>query len=328
MATLERVGETRLINWLVEKFGGQAKDVVVGNGNDAAVVRLYGDTSFKIDTLVVTELPEFLSYYDVGWKAVMACASDLAAVGSRPMFALVSFSGPRSMEARNFREVFRGIRGALGTLGSTLLGGDLSETSEVCLSVVMLGKMVGQPLLRRRARPGDLIAVSRLFGLEPLGLNVVYDKIRVGGRLARKAVQRFKRPRAEVEYGAKLSELGFITSCTDSSDGLLIAVKELIGEKNDAIIKNLPIDGALEGLDEKTKRDLVLYGGEEYILVYTYDEKFDGELVRELKRIKRERIVIGKVVSGRGKIYLEENGALKTLRIGGWRQFQSIPLDK
>lgn len=327
MGTLEELGESRLIEWLIGRFSGKEENVVVGNGNDAAVVKLYGDISFKVDTLVLTSLPKFLTYYDVGWKAVMACASDLAAVGSEPKYALVSFSGPRDMEAKHFRQVFRGIRDALRELNSTLLGGDLSETSELCLGIVMLGKTVGKPLLRRKARPGDLIAVSKLFGLEPLGLRVLYGKITVDNALAKKAIQRFRRPKAEIEYGTTLSKLEFISSCTDSSDGLIIAVKELIGEGMDAVLHTLPLDSSLGCLDEKTKEDLILWGGEEYALVYTYDPSFDGRLVEVLRKIGRKRIVIGEVVEGSGKVYLEENGALRRLKISGWRQFQSVPLD-
>lgn len=327
MATLEELGETRLIDWLIGRFSGQEENVVVANGNDAAIVKLYGNISCKVDTLVVTRLPKFLTYYDVGWKAVMACASDLAAVGSEPKYALVSFSGPRDMEAKHFKQVFRGIGDALRELNSTLLGGDLSETSEICLSVAMLGKTVGKPLLRRKARPGDLIAVSKLFGLEPLGLRVLYGKITVDRALARKAIQRFRRPKAEIKYGITLSKLGFISSCTDSSDGLIIAVKELIGDRMDAVLHKLPLDSSLVSLDERTKKELILWGGEEYALVYAYDPSFDSRLVDALKKIGRKRIVVGEVVEGSGKVYLEENGALRRLKISGWRQFQSVPLD-
>lgn len=327
MATLGELGETRLLSWLVGKFSGEGKHVLVGNGNDAAVVRLYGKTSFKVDTLVVAGLPKNLSYYDVGWKAVVACASDLAAVGSRPMYAVVSFSGPRTMQAKHFREAFRGIGDALSDLGATLVGGDLSETGEVCLGIAMLGKAVGRPLLRRRARPGDLIAVSRPFGLEPLGLRVLYGKISVNSKVSRRAVRRFKRPRAEVEYGVTLSRLGFVSSCTDSSDGLTIAIKELIGDKMDAVIDSLPADEALAGLDEKTRTELVLWGGEEYALVYTYGAVFDEKLVAALRKIGRKRIIIGKVREGSGKIYMRKDSGLQTVKIGGWRQFESVPLE-
>jgi len=326
MATLGEVGETRLIEWLVKNFSGQDVDVVVGNGHDAAVVNLCGNISLKVDTFVLKEVPKPLSYYDVGWKSIMACASDLAAVGSRPRYALVSFSGPRSTKLSYFEEIFKGIGDALSVLDSTLLGGDLSETSELCLSISMLGKMAGSPLLRKKAKPGDIIAVSKTFGLEPLGLRILYKKISVGAKLAKMALEKFRHPHAEVEYGAMLSELGFVSSCSDSSDGLILAIRELIDRNTDAVIDKLPIDQALNSLNAKIAKQLTLYGGEEYALIYTYDPSKDDELVNALKKINRDRIVIGEVRAGRGEIYLQQDERLKRLEIRGWRQFQSRPL--
>ncbi|MEM3655817.1 MAG: thiamine-phosphate kinase [Thermoprotei archaeon] len=279
-----------------------------------------------MDTYVSQELPPHFDYYDLGWKSIMACASDLAAIGSRPKYALVSFSGPRNLETKNFKRVFRGIEDALQTLNAVLLGGDLSETSEVCVSVCMLGEAKGRPLLRNHANPGDIIAVSRYFGLEALGLKILFNQIQTGARLTRKAVTRFKHPYAEISYGEKLSSLGFISSCSDSSDGLIIAIKQLIGNRTDAIIDTLPIDESLRKLNWRLQEELCMYGGEEYALVYTYNPEMDIKLVEALKGINRSRIVIGRVLAGNGHIFLREGKTTRRLRIKGWRQFQSRPL--
>jgi thiamine-monophosphate kinase len=326
MTKISQLGETLLIEWLVDRFSAKDPNVIVGNGNDASVIRLAGNISFKVDTFVLQELPHHFDYYDAGWKAVMACASDLAAVGSKPKYALVSFSCPRNLEVESFKRIFHGIEDALRTLNSVLLGGDLSETSEVCLSVCMLGEVKGRPLLRNHASPGDLIAVSRGFGLEALGLKILFKKVKAEASLARKAIIRFKHPYAEVEYGEKLSSLGFISSCSDSSDGLIIAIKQLIDDKANAIIDKLPTERALDKLNRELSKELTMYGGEEYALVYTYSPQMDAELVEALKSIKRKRILIGRVVEGNGDIFLQTGHTLRKLKIEGWRQFQSRPL--
>jgi len=123
-----------------------------------------------------------------------------------------------------------------------------------------------------------------------------------------------------------LSSLGFISSCSDSSDGLIIAVKQLINSKANAIIDTLPIERALEKLNRELGSELTMYGGEEYALVYTYSPQMDAELVKALKSIKRKRILIGRVVEGNGDIFLQTGNTLRKLKIDGWRQFQSRPL--
>jgi thiamine-monophosphate kinase len=325
MSTIGQIGETRLVDWLIKKFRVEDPDVVVENGNDAAVVKLYGNISLKVDTMVVEKIPRGIYYHDIGWKAIMACASDLAAIGSKPRYALLSISGPRSMSTKNFKEIFHGAREALSILKSSLLGGDLSETKELCLSVFMVGEVTNRPLLRYRAEPGDLIAVSREFGLEALGLRILFRKIRVEGSLAKKAIEKFKHPYAEVEYGALISSLGFVKSCSDSSDGLVLTIRQLIGNRADAVISDLPFSRELIGLDERIKKELTMYGGEEYALVYTYNPSKDPDLVSALRTIGRDRFIIGRVINGNGNVFLEEGSTLKKLKINGWRQFQSKP---
>jgi thiamine-monophosphate kinase len=323
MATLEDVGETRLVQWLLKKFPCITNGVVVCNGHDAAVLKLSGKYTFKTDTLVVKRVLSGVTHYDVGWKAAMACASDLAAVGSYPIYATVSFSGPRTMLFKDFKELFTGLGDAFIRLNTRLVGGDLSEAPHTSVSVSLLGGLRGEPLLRGGSRPGDLVAVSKLFGLEPLGLKLLTNQLKTDKKLAEKAVAKFRRPVAEVELGCMLGSLGFIHSCTDSSDGLLISLSQLLGGELDLTISRLPMHPDLESLPEKEVLELVLSGGEEYALVFSYDPAGDEDLVKSLRRIHRRRNIIGKVSKGRGRIFLDQKEKKNELEVKGWRQFQS-----
>jgi thiamine-monophosphate kinase len=323
MITLEDVGETRLVQWLLEKFPCVTNEVVVCNGHDAAVLKLSGKHTFKSDTLVVRQSLPGVGYYDIGWKAAMACASDLAAVGSYPIYATVSFSGPRTMLFEEFKELFTGLGDAFGRLSTQLVGGDLSESANTSVSVSLLGGLEGEAMLRGGSRAGDVVAVSKPFGLEPLGLKLLTNRLSVNERLAEKAVAKFRRPVAEVELGCALGALGYIHSCTDSSDGLLISLNQLLSPELDITINRLPVHPDLKGLSEKDVLELVLSGGEEYALVFSYDPARDKELVKSLRVINRRRIVIGEVSKGHGRIFLVQKEKKSELEVQGWRQFQS-----
>ncbi|PSN90270.1 hypothetical protein B9P99_04915 [Candidatus Marsarchaeota G1 archaeon OSP_B] len=131
-----------------------------------------------------------------------------------------------------------------------------------------------------------------------------------------------------------LGKLGFIHSCTDSSDSLAISIKNLIGSQLDAVIERLPTHPLLYTLDKKLVENLVLYGGEEYALVFTYDEKDDKRLKRALNKIGRDRIIIGRVKEGSGKILLKGKRRVSSKRaVGGsfkvkasLAQFSSVTL--
>ncbi|PSN83502.1 hypothetical protein B9Q01_04495 [Candidatus Marsarchaeota G1 archaeon OSP_D] len=323
MQTLEKIGEEKIVQWLIKNIPSHGSNVLLGNGHDAAVIRLKGKYAFKTDTLVVTKMLNGVSLEDLGWKAVCACASDLATVGAKPLYSTISVCAPRTLLFKELKSLFYGIKQALSHIGAVLVGGDLSENPLISVSVNLLGEISGKYYGRTGSKPGDLIAVSREFGLEPLGLKILLKEIDITSeKLQKRSLHDFLRPLPEVDYGVVLGKLGFIHSCTDSSDSLAISIKNLIGSQLDAVIERLPTHPLLYTLDKKLVENLVLYGGEEYALVFTYDEKDDKRLKRALNKIGRDRIIIGRVKEGSGKILLKGKKT-RVIKARGWRQFQS-----
>lgn len=324
MPTLYEVGEDKLIEWLLRRAPGRGDRTVLANGNDAAVVSFNGRCVLKTDTLVSPLPLAGGSPFDVGWKAAAACVSDVAAVGGRPEYALVSIGAPRNMDASSFRRVVSGVDAACKSFSTLVLGGDLSEMRQLVVTVSILGSAPYKPMPRGCSRPGDVVAVSREFGLEPLGLRVIMDRVHVVGRLRNLCVRRFVRPIPEVSYGLALSSTGVVHSCTDSSDGLLTAMSNLIGNDADIVLDRPPTHPLLKPLGERFTTNLVLNGGEEYALVYAYPREEDSKIVSALSKIRRRRIVVGHVTNGSGAIWATRgNGKTVRLAVRGWRQFQS-----
>ncbi|MEM3670492.1 MAG: thiamine-phosphate kinase [Thermoprotei archaeon] len=326
MKSLSDVGEEKLLEWLTSVAPGSTRDTVLGNGSDAAVLSLSGRLAFKLDTAVYRLPLSGMSGFDAGWKAGAACLSDVAAVGGKPLYVLGSVSAPRELDSSVFRKIVRGLVASTQRFGATLVGGDLSETKELCVTVAALGLVGGRPLPRHRSRPGDLIAVSRLFGLEPLGLRIALRKIKASNSLSKLALRRFLHPLPEAEYGVMLSETGQVHSCTDSSDGLLASITNILDQDTDAIVDSLPTHPSLRELPLQTSEQLTVAGGEEYSLVYSYPQSAHKHIHEILARIHRRPFVIGKIVEGTGKIWLRKDGRLVEAKVGGWKQFQSKPL--
>ena len=251
----------------------------VGIGDDAAVVAgPDGALLLVAADLVVSGVHADLSYCsfaDVGWKALAANVSDIAAMGGRPSHALVSVVSPPGTD---LDELYAGLLAAAAEYGCTVVGGDLSGGTELVVAVTMTGAVppppaaagagvgagapavaLGGPVLRSGARAGDTIFLTGPLGASAAGLAL----LRVAGRAASGPLaEAHRRPRARVEEGVTAACCG-ATAMIDVSDGLApdlghLAEASGIGYSLDEVpvAEGATLAGALGG-------------GEDYELVFT-----------------------------------------------------------
>jgi thiamine-monophosphate kinase len=114
--------EARAIALLERALGRSARGrrVEMGIGDDAAVLAPGTDKLvFTVDACVehVHFDRRWLSLSDVGWRALMAAASDLAAMGARPLCALSNLGTPRSIAASELGQIGRGQAAAAAAIG-------------------------------------------------------------------------------------------------------------------------------------------------------------------------------------------------------------------
>ncbi len=156
--------------------------------------------------------------------AVVAAASDLAAVGAEPLGVLVSVTLPPCAAETCELELNRGLLEGCRATGLPLLGGDLNFGRSLAIGVTALGFVPGGPLLTRcGCRPGDL-----LFASGPLGLGAAFAlaALDLGVLGAREADPKIDfRPTPRLRLGAGLR--GIASCCIDTSDGLLPALDDL-----------------------------------------------------------------------------------------------------
>ena len=318
------MGEFELIERYFAAIGPQRADVVLGVGDDAAVLRVPPGHELVActDTLVDGHhFPAGFDAGDVGWRALAVNLSDLAAMGAEPAWATLALTLPGADE--EWLEAFAGGLGALALAhGVALVGGDTTR-GPLTVSVQALGLVpAGTALRRHGARPGDLIYVTGWPGDAAAGLALLQGGL-AGGGAARGALERkFRRPEPRVAFGRSLR--GVASACIDVSDGLAADLGRLAAASGvSAVLRasELPLSRALfELAGEERAREFALGGGDDYELAFTVPPAARGALLRATGAAGAPAChCIGEVVAGRGVRVVGEKGDLPLPR--GWDHF-------
>ncbi len=264
--------EFALIEEIIVPRAGHRADVVLGIGDDGAVVipPLGEELVIVADTLVAgVHFPPQLSPADIGYRAVAVNLSDIAAMGAEPRWATLALTLPEANRDW-LTEFMRGMHEALAAHSVQLIGGDTTR-GPLTMTVQIIGSVPrGQALTRHGARPGDAIFVSGPLGDAAAGLASLQRK-QAASEDETTLIQRFSRPTARVALGKALR--GIASSCIDISDGLLgdlghIATRSACSAMVDAA--KVPVSAALlAGHTAAAARDLGLTGGDDYELCFT-----------------------------------------------------------
>lgn len=136
--------------------------VAVGIGDDAAV--LAGGIVLASDMLVegVHFRRDRLDAHAIGQRAGGANLSDMAAMGADPVCLVAAFGLPPGFEG-----VDR-LAAGIASHGVPLVGGDLSRSPQLVVSIAALGR-AQQPLLRSGGRAGDVLWVTGRLGGQAAG---------------------------------------------------------------------------------------------------------------------------------------------------------------
>jgi thiamine-monophosphate kinase len=272
---------------------GEAVDLSVGD--DCAILRLEPDERLatSVDTMVAgVHFPEDSFPEDIGFRAASAAASDLAAMGARPLGMTVALTLP---EADDFwlNSFSQGLAAASGECRLPLVGGDTTR-GPLTISVQVLGALPdGQALLRTGAAPGDRVCVSGTLGDAAAGLALLRDEWHPGPEYGEYLLQRFNRPQARLALGREL--LGRASAAIDISDGLLADAGHIAAASGVRIKiepERLPLSEALlSHPDQNQAMQWALAGGEDYELCFTLPMGED---------VPKACTVIGQVEEGEG----------------------------
>ena len=276
----------------------------------------------KTDTLVEsTDIPPGMKLSEAARKSVVACVSDFAAKGVRPLYGIISVAIPRKYSAKKIKEIADGFSDASREFGFRILGGDTNEGKELVMSVSVFG--ISHDIVRRSgAKIGDSIIVTGPFGNTSAGLKLLLKKKKAEQKFARKIKNAVYHPAPRLEFGVSAGR--YISSAMDSSDGLSTTLVEMASQsKKKFVITNLPKDSELEQFAAQNRldmMDLVFNGGEEYEIVGTVPQR-NLKKIRQIAKLNKIPLIeIGRVEKGCGVFLAEKN---KKIKSGGWLHFRN-----
>ena len=347
--TEQGVGEFELIARLAEVIDADLPDepgLLVGIGDDTAVATRPAETNlYTTDTLVdgvhfrAGEIP----WFDLGWKSIAVNQSDIAAMGGRPLHALVTLGVPPGMPAGPFVEAYRGMRAVLKEHGGRITGGDVVRSPVLFITVALTGIAVvpeataadarlrylgavrsdagpdAAVLRRDRAVPGDQVAVTGSLGASAGGMRCVLERLE--DEDAERLTRAHFRPVPRVRRGQILAVNG-VRSAMDVSDGLVDDAGKLAKASgvDIAVFSSLvPVDPILRRVFPADALTMALGGGEDYELLFTAPSPVMSAV---LPRLKTPATVIGAVITADGEggrvFVLDDRGREVELARGGW----------
>jgi thiamine-monophosphate kinase len=302
--------EFELIDLFTRALPLRGEGVLLGPGDDAAVLAPPRGEVLVATTDAVVEGVHFDGRgppEDAGWKALAVNLSDLAAMGARPLWALVALGVPRGASRARIAGAARGLAACARLHRTAIAGGNVTRASELSLTITAVGAARRDRLLRRDgARAGDAVLVSGTLGDAALGLE---------RGAAPSLLRRQRRPEPRLALGRALA--GIATAAVDVSDGLvqdLGHVCRASGVGASLRLAELPLSPAYRraARGRKDPWAAALAGGEDYELCATVPVRRVPEALRAARRVGTPLAVVGSIVAGAGVQVVRCEGGLHT----------------
>ena len=335
-----RRSEFDFINTLRQRVATTSQSVIAGIGDDAAVVRSGAGKDIVISADLLVEDVDFRRTttppYLLGHKALAVSLSDIAAMGARPLWSMVSIGVPEDIWKTDFVErLYDGWLDLANRYGVQLIGGDTSRTPEnIVIDSIVAGECAaGRSVMRAGAQAGDQIFVTGTLGAAAAGLRLIERGAHLAEQnLADEDSQKLDHillrqlcPEPRTGWGIVLGEERIATAMIDLSDGLSSDLNHLCsasgtGARIDSSL--LPIDDRVVELCGRRALDplqLALHGGEDFELLFTVKPEDAARLPRRVDGVGIKRI--GEITDSSEGVKISEGMRIWDLKPGGWKHF-------
>jgi len=333
---LSEIGELSLLKTIRRRFTVKSKDVIVGIGDDTAVIKPPGNNLLATTDMMVEGIHfdlNLITPYQLGFKLVSVNVSDIYAMGGRPQYLLLDIAFNKNTEQSFVNRLFDGIRCAMKLYGVSLIGGDISSSrKDIVIAATLIGN-AKKHIRRSGAKPGDRIYVTGDLGDSACGLEVLkrlkqadgcqlsavskkqiaaLSKLGLSWNTVKPLIKKHLTPEARNPKNF----IRYATSMIDLSDGLFIDLSRLCDESRvgaKIFIERIPVSSrmrtasSLLGLDTMK---LACSGGEDYELLFTAPTN---------KKINA--VYIGDIVKSGRKI-IDKNGRGKKFSPSGYQHFE------
>ncbi|MEK7747469.1 MAG: thiamine-phosphate kinase [Nitrospirota bacterium] len=328
-------GEFALIDRIArrQQTAQNAPDVLLGIGDDAAAVRISPGKKALLTTDILIEKTHFdlsfSTFFDVGYKALSVNLSDIAAMGGRPRFFLVSLGLTGRESLRDIDQLYRGIKKASQEAGTVLIGGNTACSRALFfVSITLLGEAPKKEIVTRGGgKPGDYLYVTGTLGDSASGL----DLLKKGIASSQKLVLKHKRPKARFLEGYLLGQNKIPSAMIDLSDGLSSDLSHLakasgvgveLEEDKIPISASLKLYGQLAGVNTMA---YALNGGEDYELLFSVPKNRIKKLNALIQKGTLFATPIGRLTEKiKGLLVKKEDGTTYKLQRLGYDHCKAI----
>jgi thiamine-monophosphate kinase len=297
----------------------------LGGGDDAALFRSAPGHQVVVSADMLVEGRHFLAGADpasLGWKTLAVNLSDIAAMGARARWAVLSLALPEANET--WIEAFAsGLKACAERYEIDLIGGDTTR-GPLTLNITVIGEVAtGTAVTRTGARLDDDLWVSGQPGRAALALWHLRDGLALAEAARAEWLDALHRPIPRVELGLALN--GLASAMLDVSDGLLgdlghiLKASDVGAEIDAAMLPLTPLTGGCHDVATATKA--FLSGGDDYELLFTAAAAKRAAVLAAAQRTATPVHRIGRIAAA-GRLCLRHpDGHVETLSATGFDHF-------
>lgn len=310
---------------IAKYFTRSTPSAVLGVGDDCALIKPTPGMELAISTDMLIAGRHFMPSDGpgtIGHKAMAVNLSDLAAMGAKPRYALLSIALPDADET--FLKGFAGgFFGLAQKHGVEVIGGDTTRSGLLTINVTVIGEAPpGQALRRDAAKPGDDIWVSGTLGDAAAALAHHQGRLRLETEQAIQCFPHLFVPSPRIELSLALR--GIAHACIDVSDGFAADLGHILERSNvgaEVRFEQLPLSDALESLrDNPVVQECVLAGGDDYELIFTAPAAKRAS-IQSLGRDLNLRLTLAGRIKQEPGLSILNNGQPMTLSRTGFDHF-------
>ncbi len=278
------LSEFNIIEYFFKRGKNQRKDVLLGIGDDAALLKIPAKQvlAISMDTLVAgIHFPKNTKPYDIGYKSLAVNLSDMAAMGATPAWVSLALTLPHANKSW-LKKFAAGFFNLIEQYQLQLVGGDMTRGEQLTITAQMHGFVpINKALTRQGAKPGDKIYVTGTLGDAGLVLQLLRQpEYKIPSAL----LNRLNRPTPRVLEGLALRNIA--TSAIDISDGLSGDLTHILKASHVGAtlwVDEIPISNNVAKLINAHKAiELALSSGDDYELCFTVPANKEKQLLKAL----------------------------------------------
>lgn len=339
---LKDIGEFGLIKRLTKNITLDKESVIVGVGDDVAVVKTKAEKYLLLTCDILIEGTHFtketITPYQLGKKVVAINVSDIAAKGGIPKQALISIGLPKDTKVVYVEQIYRGIKEQSKKFNIDIVGGNTALSKDkIFVDLFLVGEIKPDLLLlRSRAKPDDKILVTGNLGDSSAGLKIIENQdlkledIKFEKKYKTKLKQAHLSPNPRLLESRIIAKSNLANSMMDISDGLSSDLAKICEASNvGAIIWEEKIPVSKETLAfaksiGKSPFNFALHGGEDYELLFTTPKENVEIIIKKIQRETKTKVTeIGEIKDRKfGIKIVKTNEEMTPLNTYGWNHFK------